>query len=128
MTQADTSHPARKTRTENPAVRKIGLTDLMEAISLGIADFNAMPTHFFYLAIIYPVVTFMIAGFYGDHDMLPFIFPLLAGYTLVGTARRDRHRFPFGRVLALLRRPLRRSTGDRARDVASIPQNRSILI
>ena len=84
MTQADTSHPARKTRTESPAVRKIGLTDLMEAISLGIADFNAMPTHFFYLAIIYPVVTFMIAGFYGDHDMLPFIFPLLAGYTLLG--------------------------------------------
>lgn len=56
----------------------------MDAISLGIADFNAMPTHYFYLAIIYPIVTFIIAGVYGDHDMLPFIFPLLAGYTLLG--------------------------------------------
>jgi uncharacterized membrane protein len=30
------------------------------------------------------MVTFAIAGFYGDLDLLPFIFPLLAGYTLLG--------------------------------------------
>jgi len=84
MARTDDSHPPRKTRTSDGGVRKIALSDLLEAISLGIADFNAMPTHFFYLAIIYPIVTFVIAGIYGDHDMLPFIFPLIAGYTLLG--------------------------------------------
>ena len=84
MAVANSSLSIRETRTDNPTIKKIGLTDLMDAISLGIADFNAMPTHFFYLAIIYPIVTFTIAGIFSDHDMLPFIFPLLAGYTLLG--------------------------------------------
>lgn len=84
MTRTNDSHPPRKTRTGDLGVRKINFADLLEAISLGIADFNAMPTHLFYLAIIYPIVTFVAAGIYGDHDMLPVIFPLLAGYTLLG--------------------------------------------
>lgn len=75
---------ARETRTDLPSIRQIHLSDLMDAIGKGFSDFNAMPTHYFYLAIIYPVVTFSIAGFYGNLDLLPFIFPLLAGYTILG--------------------------------------------
>jgi uncharacterized membrane protein len=78
------SLPARATRTDHPEVRHIALSDLKDAIFEGFADFNAMPTHFFYLAIIYPIVTFSIAGFYGNLDLLSFIFPLVAGYTLLG--------------------------------------------
>jgi uncharacterized membrane protein len=78
------SLPARDTRTGNPEVRHIALSDLKDSIFEGFSDFNAMPTHFFYLAIIYPIVTFGIAGFYGELDLLPFMFPLLAGYTLLG--------------------------------------------
>ncbi len=84
MAPADLSMTAREARTENPEIRQIDLADLKDAIAKGIADFNAMPTHLFYLAIIYPVVTFAAAAFYGDHDLLPYIFPLLAGYTLLG--------------------------------------------
>jgi len=78
------SLPARTTRTDHPEVRHITFADLKDAIYQGFADFNAMPTHFFYLAIIYPIVTFSIAAFYGNLDLLPFIFPLIAGYTLLG--------------------------------------------
>ena len=84
MTTANVPLTARQMRSKNPVVRQIGLADLMDAIAKGFSDFNAMPTHFFYLAIIYPVVTFGIVGFYGQLDLLPFIFPLLAGYTLLG--------------------------------------------
>ena len=84
MTTANVPLTARQMRSKNPVVRQIGLADLMDAIAKGFSDFNAMPTHFFYLAIIYPVVTFGFVGFYGQLDLLPFIFPLLAGYTLLG--------------------------------------------
>ncbi|MBT3916089.1 MAG: DUF2189 domain-containing protein [Rhodospirillaceae bacterium] len=84
MTTADVPITARETRTDHPIIRQITLTDLMDAIAKGLADFNAMPTHFFFLAIIYPIVTFGIAGIYGELDLLPFIFPLLAGYTILG--------------------------------------------
>ena len=84
MTTANVPLVARQMRSKNPTVRQIGIADLMDAIAKGFSDFNAMPTHFFYLAIIYPVVTFGIVGFYGQLDLLPFIFPLLAGYTLLG--------------------------------------------
>lgn len=84
MTTAQVSQVARENRAVDPTVHQIKTADLFDAISKGFADFNAMPTHFVYLAIIYPIVTFSIAGFYGDLDMLPFLFPLLAGYTLLG--------------------------------------------
>ncbi len=84
MTTVDLSQTARETREIHPGIRQIHVADLKEALSKGFADFNAMPTHFVYLAIIYPIVTFAIAGIYGDLDLLPFVFPLLAGYTLLG--------------------------------------------
>ena len=59
---------ARAVRTANPEIRRIDIADLKDAIVKGLADFNAMPTHYFYLAIIYPIVTFAIAAFYGELD------------------------------------------------------------
>lgn len=90
MSTADTPFTQRPTRRsavragEDPQIQKIGLSDLLDAISRGVADFNAVPTHYFFLAIIYPMVTFAIAALYGDLDLLPILFPLVAGYTLLG--------------------------------------------
>ena len=67
-----------------PIVRTIGTADLRHALARGLADFNAMPTHLFFLCLIYPVVTFIIARTYAGYEMLPLVFPLLAGYTLIG--------------------------------------------
>lgn len=68
----------------HPTVRNITAADLKEVLIKGLADFNAMPTHLVFLALIYPVATFFVIRYYGHYDMLPFLFPLLAGYTLAG--------------------------------------------
>lgn len=67
-----------------PDVRKIGLADLRDALSKGVADFEAMPTHLVFLCIIYPILTLLMARVAGGYDVLPLVFPLLAGFTLIG--------------------------------------------
>ncbi|MCZ6638200.1 MAG: DUF2189 domain-containing protein [Alphaproteobacteria bacterium] len=70
--------------TVHPAIHKISLADLKDALKKGVADFNAAPTHFLFLALIYPIVTLVIARVYAGYEVLPLVFPLLAGYTLIG--------------------------------------------
>ena len=65
-------------------VRKIGVADLTNALTKGLGDFGAMPTHLVFLCLIYPVVTLVFARLYAGYDVLPLVFPLLAGYTLIG--------------------------------------------
>ena len=84
----------KSTATEKPAairaspgqvvVRSIGPTDLRDALARGLADFKEMPTHLVFLAVIYPLVTLVFARISAHYDVLPLVFPLLAGYTLIG--------------------------------------------
>ncbi len=67
-----------------PTIRNIGWPDLKDALAKGYDDFKAMPTHLIFLCIVYPVVTLVLARGYAGYDMLPLVFPLLAGYTLIG--------------------------------------------
>ncbi len=71
-------------RPTQPIVRTIGIADLREALTSGFADFNAMPTHLIFLCVIYPVVILVAARVGAGYDVLPLVFPLLAGYTLIG--------------------------------------------
>ena len=65
-------------------IRSIGPTDLKDALAKGLADFNEMPTHLIFLCLIYPVLVVIFARIYAGYEVLPLIFPLLAGYTLLG--------------------------------------------
>ena len=67
-----------------PIVHKIALVDLKDALVKGFADFNAMPTHLIFLCLIYPIVSLVFARVYAGYDVLWLVFPLLAGYTLMG--------------------------------------------
>lgn len=67
-----------------PEVRKIGMADIKDALAKGIADFEAMPTHLIFLCLIYPILTLLMARVAGGYDVLPLVFPLLAGFTLIG--------------------------------------------
>ncbi len=67
-----------------PEIRKIGIADLKDALAKGIADFEAMPTHLIFLCLIYPILTLMMARVAGGYEVLPLVFPLLAGFTLIG--------------------------------------------
>jgi uncharacterized membrane protein len=71
-------------RSAQPIVHPIGVADLREALAKGFSDFNAMPTHLIFLGLVYPIVTLVAARLYAGYDVLPLVFPLLAGYTLIG--------------------------------------------
>jgi uncharacterized membrane protein len=70
--------------TTEYAVRKIGLSDLTDALRLGWEDFKAIPTHAVVLCLIYPVLGFVIFRAVLGASLLPLLFPLAAGFTLIG--------------------------------------------
>src|ERR1700720_1170084 len=67
-----------------PIVRKIGFADLKDAVAKGIDDFWAVPTHVIFLAIIYPIVGLFLARMTFGLGVMPFLFPLAAGFALIG--------------------------------------------
>jgi uncharacterized membrane protein len=67
-----------------PVVRKIGLSDLRDALAQGIDDFRAFPTHVIFLSIIYPLIGLLLARLTLSYDLLPLLFPLAAGFALIG--------------------------------------------
>ncbi len=67
-----------------PNVRKIGLADLRDVLRKGINDFAAMPTHSMFLIVIYPIVGIILLRLSFGYDVLPVVFPLVAGYALLG--------------------------------------------
>jgi uncharacterized membrane protein len=71
-------------RTDQPAVRKISTGDLIDALRRGLDDFHAMPSHLLFLGLIYPLVGILFGRIALGYDMLPLVFPLVAGFALLG--------------------------------------------
>lgn len=67
-----------------PTVRKIGIADLKEALTKGVDDFKAMPSHLFFLGLIYPISGICLAALTSSSNALPLLFPLTSGFALVG--------------------------------------------
>src|SRR5712671_3705042 len=67
-----------------PIIRTIGLSDLHEALRLGWEDFKAVPSHAIILCVIYPVLGLVLARFVHGYSVLPLLFPLAAGFALLG--------------------------------------------
>ena len=65
-------------------VRKIGLSDLSDALRLGWEDFKAVPTHAIVLCVIYPVLGLVLFRLVVGYSVLPLLFPLAAGFALLG--------------------------------------------
>ncbi len=65
-------------------VRKISLSDLGDALRLGWEDFKAIPTHAVVLCVIYPVLGLVLFRLVVGYSVLPLLFPLAAGFTLIG--------------------------------------------
>src|SRR5437868_7795382 len=70
-------------RTE-PVIRKIRVSDLKDALARGLSDFSEMPSHAVFLCLIYPVIGLVLARAILGYDILPLLFPLAAGFALVG--------------------------------------------
>ena len=87
-----------------PIIRTINLSDLHEALRLGWEDFKAVPSHAIILCVIYPVLGLMLARTVFGYSVLPLLFPLAAGFALLG---------PFA-ALGLYELSRRREAGEEA--------------
>jgi len=67
-----------------PVVRSIHPSDLIDVLRKGIEDFRAMPTHVVFLSLIYPVVGILIGRATFGYDVVPLLYPLAAGFALLG--------------------------------------------
>jgi uncharacterized membrane protein len=65
-------------------IRTIGVMDLKDVLARGMSDFSAMPTHALFLCLIYPIVGLILARVSLGHDVLSLLFPLAAGFALLG--------------------------------------------
>ncbi|GAC1344747.1 MAG: DUF2189 domain-containing protein [Acetobacteraceae bacterium] len=66
-----------------PTIRAIGLADLRHAFARGVDDFQAMPTQLVFLGLLYPVIG-LVAARAATGSLMPLIFPLLTGLSLMG--------------------------------------------
>jgi len=87
-----------------PIIRTIGLSDLHQALRLGWEDFKAVPSHAIILCVIYPVLGLVLARTVMGYSVLPLLFPLAAGFALLG---------PFA-ALGLYELSRRRENGEEA--------------
>ncbi|QLH71882.1 DUF2189 domain-containing protein [Rhodopseudomonas palustris] len=67
-----------------PVVHRIGLADLGAALRQGWDDFKAVPSHAVMLVLIYPVLGLVLARLVHGYAVLPLLFPLAAGFALLG--------------------------------------------
>jgi uncharacterized membrane protein len=71
-------------RTLDPTIRKIGAGDLTNALRAGWEDFLAKPSHAVFLVLIYPIVGVFLLLYTVGYDFFPLLFPLAAGFALLG--------------------------------------------
>ena len=71
-------------RPGEPAINRIGLEDLGDVLKKGWDDFAALPSHAIFLCIIYPIIGLILFRLSFGYDVLPLVYPLLAGFTLIG--------------------------------------------
>jgi uncharacterized membrane protein len=67
-----------------PMVRRIGIADLWDALSLGAQDFWAKPSHYVFLCLIYPVVGVILTQWSSGSNAIHLVYPLMTGFALVG--------------------------------------------
>jgi len=114
MTDAAADH--QETGAAEPAVRRITLHDVRAALVKGVDDFHARPTHLPFLALFYTLVALLAARAAGGGAFVALIFPILAGFTLIGPVvalglyelsrkREHGHAVAWGDMLGVARSP-----------------------
>jgi len=83
MAHAQALQAAAGTRAQ-PAIRRISPPDLLDALSRGLQDFSAMPSHAVFLCVIYPIIGVVLASATLGFNILPLLYPLAAGFALAG--------------------------------------------
>lgn len=101
LSQGNAPGMAQSADAAGPTIRTIELSDLHDALKRGWEDFKAVPSHAIILCVIYPVLGVVIARVAIGYSVIPLLFPLAAGFALIGpfaalglyelSSRRERH-------------------------------------
>lgn len=67
-----------------PTIHRITAHDLRTALGKGLDDFRACRTDVMVLCIVYPLVGLLLARVAFGYDLLPLLFPLASGFSLIG--------------------------------------------
>jgi uncharacterized membrane protein len=76
----------RQDAVDHPVVRTLHLSDLRAALASGIEDFGATRTDIIFLCLVYPVMGLALGRIFSGHNLIELLFPLAAGFALVGPA------------------------------------------
>jgi uncharacterized membrane protein len=72
------------TLSQRIALRRITIADLRAALDAGWADFRAIPTQLVFLCLLYPVVGLLAGRAAFNDSLMPLVWPLVAGLSLMG--------------------------------------------
>jgi uncharacterized membrane protein len=67
-----------------PVVQKVGIADILDALKLGLEDFNAKPSHYVFLCLMYPIAGIFLAYWSAGANLVPLVYPLMSGFALLG--------------------------------------------
>lgn len=66
------------------AIRAISTADVFDALGRGVSDFWRHPSHYLFLALIYPAVGIVLAVWSAGGATFPLLYPLATGFALIG--------------------------------------------
>lgn len=69
---------------EEVQLRKIGIADVLDALTKGYEDFAVKPSHYVFLCIIYPISGLILMTWAAGDDAFQLVYPLLTGFALLG--------------------------------------------
>lgn len=67
-----------------PAVRRIGVADVFDALRRGLDDFLEKPSHYVFLCLMYPIAGIFLTMWTSGANLAPMVFPLMSGFVLIG--------------------------------------------
>ncbi|HTW27239.1 MAG TPA: DUF2189 domain-containing protein [Acetobacteraceae bacterium] len=80
----DVRHAQEEVLGPPPRIARIGIADLREALARGLDDFKSNRTDVIFLCVAYPVLGLILGNMASGMATLPLLFPLAAGFALVG--------------------------------------------
>jgi len=81
---SERNEAATPSRPQEPVIRRIGVSDLVDALAEGIRDFQTYPAYGLFFGAIYTLGGLAILGCAVWWDLLYLVYPLAAGFALVG--------------------------------------------
>lgn len=68
----------------HPTIRRIGVSDVFDALRQGVEDFWDRPSHYVFLCLIYPIVGVFLITWTSGGNALQLIYPLVTGFAILG--------------------------------------------